>query len=117
LKLEDWKASRLVYSTDSSASPPQPAAHPAKGPPGKPQKQRQVLVKIDRKGRRGKSVTLVEGVPCSAEELEALSRKLKTACGSGGTVKDGRIEIQGEHRDKILAMLTELGYKPKPSGG
>lgn len=116
MKLEDWKASRLVYSTESPSAPP-PPAKPTPSSAEIALGRQKVLVKLDRKSRRGKSVTVVEGLVARPEELEALSRKLKTACGSGGTVKDGKIEIQGEHRDKILGLLTEMGYRPKPSGG
>ena len=125
MKLEDWKQSRLVYSTDAS----KPARcqkcgqatcrcekAPASGAAAARGKQK-VLVKLDRKARRGKAVTLVEGIGGTAAEIEALARQLKTACGSGGTVKEGRIEIQGEHREKVLQILTDLGYRPKASGG
>jgi translation initiation factor 1 len=118
MKLEDWKASRLVYSTDSaSVTPPAVAKPDSVTPASKPLERQKVLVKLDRKGRRGKSVTLVEGIVADAAALEAVAKKLKAACGSGGTVKEGRIELQGEHREKVLALLTELGYRPKPSGG
>jgi translation initiation factor 1 len=113
MRLEDWRSSRLVYSTDSAHSQPKPAGGPEPTPP----ERQTVRVKLDRKGRRGKCVTVVEGLVADAATLDALARRLKAACGSGGTAKQGRIEIQGEHRDKVLLLLAELGYRPKPSGG
>jgi len=62
-------------------------------------------------------VTTVVGLPLAASELEALAAKLKKRCGSGGTVREGVIEIQGEHRDLIVAELSKLGWQAKRSGG
>lgn len=76
-----------------------------------------VRVMRDRKQRGGKTVTVITGVPVSADSLAALAQQLKKLCGSGGTVKDGNIEIQGDHCDKVQAKLTELGYKVKRAGG
>jgi translation initiation factor 1 len=77
------------------------------------------IVRISRetKGRRGKSVTLVTGVPLDGPDLQDLARQLKQRCGTGGTLKDGVIEIQGDHRDTLVESLTALGYKVKRSGG
>lgn len=69
------------------------------------------------KGRGGKAVTLVKNLVLSEDDLKALSKQLKQTCGSGGTVRDGQIEIQGEHREKISEFLRELGYKVKIAGG
>ena len=69
------------------------------------------------KGRAGKGVTTVTGLPLSAADLEALAARLKKRCGSGGTVRDGVIEIQGEHRDTLVAELGRLGWPAKKSGG
>ena len=69
------------------------------------------------KGRKGKGVTVVTGLPLSGAELEKLARELKKKCGSGGTVRDGVIEIQGEHRDTLVEELDRLGYAAKRSGG
>jgi len=71
----------------------------------------------DRKGRGGKTVTLVTGVPCNPTGLEELATTLKRFCGGGGGVKDGVIEIQGDHRERLAAKLAELGYKVKIAGG
>ena len=68
-------------------------------------------------GRAGKGVTTVSGLPLSAAEIDALAAQLKKRCGSGGTVRDGVIEIQGEHRDTIVAELVKLGWPAKRSGG
>ncbi|GAB4416974.1 MAG: hypothetical protein Kow002_03170 [Anaerolineales bacterium] len=69
------------------------------------------------KGRGGKAVTLVKNLMLTEADMKALAKKLKAACGSGGTVKDGIIEIQGEHREKIAVVLEKLGYKTKIAGG
>jgi len=69
------------------------------------------------KGRKGKGVTVVTGLPLAAADLEKLARDLKRKCGSGGTVRDGVIEIQGEHRDVLVEELTRRGYPAKRSGG
>lgn len=69
------------------------------------------------KGRKGKGVTLVTGVPLQGDPLDRLARTLKQKCGCGGTVKDGVIEIQGDHRDTLEKELLALGYKVKRAGG
>jgi translation initiation factor 1 len=71
----------------------------------------------DRKQRGGKTVTVISGVPDDNATMTALAQQLKKLCGSGGTVKDGNIEIQGDHCDKVMTKLTALGYKVKRSGG
>lgn len=76
-----------------------------------------VRVSRETKGRKGKGVTLVTGVPLSGDELKALAKVLKARCGSGGTVRDGIIEIQGDHRDLLVAALSEKGWKVKRAGG
>jgi translation initiation factor 1 len=76
-----------------------------------------VRVSLESKGRAGKKVSVVSGIPLSASALEDLTTKLKRTCGTGGTLKDGQIEIQGDHRDKLIAELQKLGYKPKRAGG
>lgn len=76
-----------------------------------------VRVRRDRKGRGGKTVTVIDGIIGSEAELTTLAQQLKKLCGSGGTVKDGNIEIQGDHCDKVIAKLTALGHKVKRAGG
>jgi translation initiation factor 1 len=76
-----------------------------------------VRVGRETSGRSGKAVSVVTGLPLSAQELEALATQLKKLCGAGGAVKDGNIEIQGDHRDRLVQELVKLGYAAKRSGG
>jgi translation initiation factor 1 len=82
-----------------------------------PPQQQTAYLHRDSKGRGGKTVTLVKKLILSEDDLRQLATQLKQVCGSGGTVKDGMIEIQGEHREKIAEALTKLGYKVKIAGG
>lgn len=77
------------------------------------------IVRISREtqGRGGKAVTVIRGLALEPAALEALAKRLKTACGSGGTVKDGVVEVQGDHADKLAALLTGLGHRVKRAGG
>jgi translation initiation factor 1 len=77
------------------------------------------IVRVGREtsGRKGKGVTVVTGVPLEAEALQNLAKQLKQKCGAGGTVKAGTIEIQGDHRDVLVAALQQQGYTVKRSGG
>ena len=72
--------------------------------------QQQIKVKLETKHRAGKAVTLVDNFSGTAEEKEALGKKLKTFCGTGGSVKDGEIIVQGDHRDKVVQWLHKNGY-------
>jgi translation initiation factor 1 len=74
-------------------------------------------IRVGREVRKGSGVSVITGVPLAGEELKALAKELKARCGSGGTVKDGVIEIQGDHRDVLIAELTQRGWKAKRSGG
>ena len=76
-----------------------------------------VRVQLETKGRAGKGVTLVRGLDLPDADLVALGKQLKSACGSGGTVKDGVIEVQGDHVAKVMAQLINRGYKVKQVGG
>lgn len=76
-----------------------------------------VRVSRETKGRGGKGVTLVKGLPLDEAGLTALGRQLKAACGSGGTVKDGVIEVQGDHCERVMVLLKTQGYNVKRAGG
>lgn len=111
----------LVYSTETGRMCPdcrQPLADCAckAAARARPAGDGNVKVSRESKGRGGKTVTLVRGLPLDAEALAALGKQLRSACGSGGTVKDGVLEIQGDHCDRIMAELAKAGYKPKRVG-
>lgn len=76
-----------------------------------------VRVSRETKGRGGKAVSLVKGVALGSEDLVALAKQLKAACGSGGTVKDGVIEVQGDHCERLVEMLKGKGFNVKRAGG
>lgn len=76
-----------------------------------------VRVLRETKGRGGKAVTVVRGVPGDAATLLQLGQELRSACGSGGTVKDGVVEVQGDHVEKVIAWLQQRGHKVKRAGG
>ena len=82
-----------------------------------PPREQTVYLHRDSKGRGGGVVTLVKKLVLSEDDMKELARKLKQLCGSGGTVKEGVIEIQGEHREKIAEALKKMGYKVKIAGG
>lgn len=86
---------------------------------GKPDLRGDGIVRVGRrtKGRKGKGVTLITGLPLDDEGLKGLARELKQKCGTGGTVKEGAIEIQGDHRDMLVEELKLRGYSAKRSGG
>jgi len=94
---------------------PRAASQPIRPPvaPG----EAKVRVSREVAGRGGKGVSVISGLPLGPAELEALATQLKKTCGAGGAVKDGRIEIQGDHRDRLVAELVKLGYAAKRSGG
>jgi len=100
-----------------------PAAGPTTAksgvPAAKPEKNRgRVDIKRTTAGRGGKTVTIVTGfVGIGLPEKESLTKKMRNACGCGGTVKDGDIEIQGDQRDRIAQILTEAGFRPVFAGG
>ena len=78
-----------------------------------PPSRQRLIVRIDRRGRAGKQVTLIEGFKGSGDDLAARAKTLKVKCGVGGTAKDGEITIQGDLRDKVTALLTSMGYGAK----
>jgi len=107
---------RLVYSTEKAIS--RNETPPEKDFPAELRaSQQKVIVRLDRKGRGGKSVTVIEGLQMPQQETEALLKQLKATIGTGGTVKDRALELQGDHCKTIMAALEKLGYQPKRSGG
>lgn len=111
----------IVYTTGLGAVCPgcrRPVGQCAcRTPDGRPARDGAVRVSREVAGRKGKGVSVVSGLPLGAPELEALAAVLKKRCGCGGTVREGRIEIQGEHRDRLVAELERLGYKVRRAGG
>ncbi len=111
---------RIVYSTDPAPSNPCPrcgmdpcVCQVVDLPP----KQQTAYIQRDRKRRKGKTVTVIAGLQHNTAAYKSLLTELKTFCGAGGTLKDGELEIQGDHRDRIADKLRELGYKVKLVGG
>jgi translation initiation factor 1 len=102
-----------IYSTDPAFNFRESEPEEQKIPPN----QQDLRVMLDKKNRSGKAVTLVTGFLGKEDDLISLGKYLKTKCGSGGTVKDGEILIQGDFRQKILQLLLAEGYKAKQSGG
>ena len=108
---QDWKKRLgVVYSTNPDYQyQTAQVEEPATLEPGR----QRLTVRIDRRQRAGKQVTLVEGFVGKSDDLAALAKTLKTRCGVGGTAKDGEITIQGDLRDKVVALLTSMGYNAK----
>lgn len=107
----DWKKRLgVVYSTDPNfkyeqeVEPEVETLEPAK---------QNLIVAIDRRARAGKQVTLVKGFVGSEDDLASLGKTLKVKCGVGGTAKDGEITLQGDLRDKVVALLQSMGYRAK----
>jgi translation initiation factor 1 len=112
----------LVYSTDGGRMCPQcrqPVAQCRCQAASAVSVTADGVVRVSRetKGRAGKGVTLVKGLGLEGDALVALAKALKAACGSGGTVKDGVVEVQGDHTDKVVAWLVAKGWKVKRAGG
>jgi translation initiation factor 1 len=110
--------SRLVYSTEggfdadaAKARPPRPSA-----PAAAPGRGGGIRISLDRRAS-DRVVTVVTGLPGSPAEVAALAKELKTACGTGGTVKDGALELQGDHRGRVESVLGARGLRFKRSGG
>ena len=115
------KNSLLVYSTGQGNTCPTCRKPVAQCACRKAQRigKKDGVVRVGRetKGRKGKGVTVVTGVPLGQNGLQTLAKQLKQKCGSGGTVKDGVIEVQGDHRDQLVDELQKQGYTVKRSGG
>ena len=112
----------LVYSTDSGRMCPgcrKPLGDCGcrSQPPAAASADGIVRVSQQTKGRGGKAVTLVRGLALDADALEALGKRLRIACGSGGTAKDGVLEVQGDHCDRVMALLKAEGWVVKRAGG
>ncbi|MEX1032033.1 MAG: stress response translation initiation inhibitor YciH [Cellvibrionaceae bacterium] len=105
------KNSRLVYSTDQGRIKQAPRGKSAPAGDGI------VRLRLETKGRKGKGVTTITGLPLAEAELKLLAKKLKQLCGSGGSVKNHVIEIQGDHRTRLQGELQALGYRVKLAGG
>jgi translation initiation factor 1 len=97
-------------------APRPPARNPPPPPAAQPAAER-VRVGRETAGRGGKAVTVISGLTGDAAQLDELAALLKRLCGAGGAVKEGRIEIQGEHRDRLVAELCRRGFAAKRSGG
>ncbi len=108
--------SRLVYSTNTAIPRKKNTAGEAPQVTIQPSQQK-IYVRLDRKGRGGKSVTLIEGLLMPAKDGEALLKQLKTRLGTGGTIRNNVFEIQGDRRDAVIEMLQSMGHKPKRAGG
>jgi translation initiation factor 1 len=111
----------LVYSTEAGRICPQcrqpAAACVCAKAPARPAGDGIVRVGRETKGRGGKAVTLVRGLPLDDAELAALGKRLRSACGAGGTVKGGVVEVQGDHVERLLTLLQAEGWRVKRAGG
>jgi len=111
----------LVYSTEAGRMCPQcrqpMTACACSKVPARPAGDGIVRVGRETKGRGGKAVTLVRGLPLDDVALAALGKRLRSACGAGGTQKDGVIEVQGDHADRLVALLQAEGFRVKRAGG
>ncbi len=104
---------RLIYSEFGGSN----AQATERSLPDVPVAQQNLRIQVSRKGRGGKTVTVISGFQTKPEVLNALLKQLKNQCGTGGTMKEAELEIQGDHAQKLLQVLTQQGYKVKISGG
>jgi translation initiation factor 1 len=109
--------SRLVYSSDSGRVPAGPDPKTKTSPARKTPDDGFVRISREKGGRGGKTVTVIRGLPERDAALEARAQELKRLCGAGGTLRDGAVEIQGDHRERIAEHLKARGYKVKLAGG
>jgi len=121
MSVQKKENSRLVYSTDQGrvcAGCGWPVARCAcSKAQSRPATDGIVRISRQTKGRKGKGVSCIAGLPLEADKLDALARQLKQRCGAGGAVRDGVIEIQGEHRELLAQELEKLGYTVRLAGG
>ena len=107
------RGDRIVYSEFGNSN----SAAFERGVQELPPNQQNLRVQASRKGRKGKTVTVISGFQLKPDTLTALAKQLKAQCGSGGTTKDNSIEIQGDHAPKLVELLIAKGYRAKISGG
>ena len=115
-----FAGTRRVYSTEQGRICPdcdQPIADCCCDQELLPEGDGIVRIRRETKGRKGKGVTIVDGILLKSTELKLLAKELKNRCGTGGTLKDGKIEIQGDHRDLLVTLLTDKGFTVKKAGG
>ncbi|TVQ88927.1 MAG: translation initiation factor [Bacteroidetes bacterium] len=105
--------SNIVYSTNKDLDFSIPEDQEETLPP----QQQNLRIHLSKKGRGGKTATLITGFVGSEDDMDSLAKTLKAKCGVGGSVKDGEILLQGDVRDKVLEILTKEGYKAKKAGG
>ena len=110
-----------VYSTNPERAKrcPRCGSEPCRCPPTRslPPEQQEARIRREKKGRGGKTVTAVYNLRLTPADLKSLGRHLRRTCGTGGTVKNGVVEIQGDHRERVATELQKLGYKTKFTGG
>lgn len=108
--IKSAKGDRIVYSEFGNNATSRATERAV---PDLPPEKQDLRVQVSRKGRKGKTVTIISGFQSNPETLAALVKQLKNQCGAGGTVKDNEIEIQGDHKQKLVEILTQLGYRTK----
>ncbi len=111
-----------MYSTEGGRMCPacrKPTAECICNAPPVPARREDVVLRVSRetKGRGGKAVTVIRGLQADVATVATLGKELRTLCGSGGTVKEGVIEVQGDHRERVIAHLAASGWRAKASGG
>ncbi|MEI6127431.1 MAG: translation initiation factor Sui1 [Pseudomonadota bacterium] len=121
MKTGKEKHAGIVFSTEHGTMCPacnNPLAHCSCTRGTRPSKgDGTVRVSRETKGRKGKGVTIITGLPLDQEGLSHIAKKLKQKCATGGTIKEAAIELQGDHRDRVLEELKQQGYTVKRSGG
>ena len=114
---------QVIYSTDSNLQCANCGKQPGRCRCKKSSARKtadasgKVFVQRETKGRKGKGVTIVKGIPLAEDEIKALAKKLKKVCGSGGTIKNGILEIQGDHCDQVINYLSQYPWTVKRAGG